>query len=284
MTKTASVTSSSAPAVRKLGALLHELTLPDDAAELRHLVELCRHSPRIRAWLFGRFANDVATQTAFRAVLSGGAGSAAPGTVWSPVLQRQVLSEPRQWDAEPRRFGGLTEAGVLTLIKRYQAGYIDETIFLLVRCWLRFLAAGTANVPVALWRPTLQQWAGIVSDARGRLARHLAGAVQFFGERAGRPIGEADFGYPQSWKIHVLVYILEHPKPCYRVGELHEHLPAKFQRVGCNKIRTFCSKHGIRRDTRAGRRLPSWRATAAQKVVTRRHSSGLGAITWSHPQ
>lgn len=275
------------PAARgggELGALLHELTLPDDAAELRHLMELCRQSMRIRAWLFARFANDAATQTAFRALLSGGAGSVVPGAVWSPMLQRQVLSQPGQANRASRRFGGLTEAGVMALIKRYQAGYLDESIFFLVRCWLRFLASGAASVPVALWRPTVKQWAAIMSDASGRLARHLACVLQFFRERAGRRIGEADFGYTNSWRIHILVDILEHPQPRYRVGELHAHLPAKYQSVGCKRIREFCKRHGIRRDTSAGRRLPSSRPAAAEQVATRGHSSGLRVVTWSHPQ
>jgi len=248
--------------------LLHELTLPDDAAELRHLVELCRHSARIRAWLFGRFANDVATQTAFRAVLSGAAGSAAPGAVWSPVLQRQVLSQPGQTRNRPGRFGGLTEARILTLIKRYQAGRIDEAIFFFVRYWLCFLAAGRTTIPVALWRPTLQQWAAIMSDGSGRLAHQVERAVQFFHERSDRCIGEADFGRGNSWKIHVLLFILGRPQACYRVSELRDHLPVKFRRVDRKLIRKFCREHGIRRDTQAGHPRASRRPTAAKAVVT----------------
>lgn len=269
---TAAATKPAEPAAARtgdnLGDLLHELTLPDDASELRHLVELCRHSSRIRAWLFGRFANDAGTQAAFRAVLTGAVGTVAPGAVWSPVLQRQVLSQPGQSGGPPGRYGGLTEAGILTLIKRYQAGGIDETIFLLVRCWLRFRASGGQAVPVALWRPTLQQWAAITSDGSGERARHVARAVRFFHERSGRRIGEADFGYTHSWKIHVLLFILERPQACYRVSELSDHLPVKFRLVDRKAIRKFCRDHGIRRDARAGRPWASKRAIVAKSTGT----------------
>ena len=195
--------------------------------------------------------------------------TATTGSVWSAVLQRQVLSRAAQPGEQPGRFGGLTEARVLTLIKRYQAGQIDETIFLLVRCWLRFLASDWTTVPVALWRPTLEQWAAITNDGSGRLARHVASAVQFYHERSGRRIGEADFGYTHSWKIHVLLYILDRPQSCYRVSELRDHLPTKFHGVDRKTIREFCRQHGIRRDVRAGRPQASRRPTAAKTVVTR---------------
>jgi hypothetical protein len=260
---------AAAQAAEDFDALLHELTLSDDAAELRHLVELCRHSLRIRAWLFGRFANDPATQSAFRALLSDPSGTAAHESVWSPVLQRQVLSKPGQPGEQPGRFGGLTEARILALIKRYQAGRIDGTVFFFVRCWLRFLASGRTAVPVALWRPTLQQWAAIMSDGTGRLAHHVASAVKFFHERSDRTIGEADFGYTHSWKIHLLLFILEHPRTCYRVSELRDQLPEKFRGVDRKSIREFCQAHGIQRDVRAGPPRTSWRRTAAKSLIAR---------------
>lgn len=255
-----------AEAVSRFEALLHDLTLSDDAAELRHLVELCRQSPRVRVWLFACFANCPATQTAFRALLANPSGSAALEPVWAPRLQRQVLSKPGQPGEQPGRFGGLTEARILELIKRYQAGRIDPTMFLLVRCWLRWLAPEMPAVPVGLWRPTLQQWEAIMSDGTGRLARHLASAIQFFHERFDRTIGEADFGYTHSWKVHLLVYILEHPRTGYRVSELHAQLPAKYRGVDRKTIREFCQAHGIQRDVRAGPPRASWRRTAAKSL------------------
>jgi hypothetical protein len=236
-----------------LAVLLEELALPDDAAELRHLVEVCRRSVRIRAWLFGRFANDPETQSAFRAVLNGAGPGLAAGAVWSPGLQRQVLSGVGPTGDQSGRFGGLTETEVLSLIKRYQAGRNDGRIFLLVRCWLRFLGNTGAAVPVALWRPTLQLWAELISDKHGRLLRQMLRAVQFLGERSNSGLGEADYGYTHSWKIHVLLFILERPQASYRMRELHRHLPVKFRHLPCKKIREFCIKHGIRRDARAGR-------------------------------
>jgi hypothetical protein len=43
-----------------VGELMRELTLPDDAADLWALADLCRRSLRVRSWLFGRFAKEPA--------------------------------------------------------------------------------------------------------------------------------------------------------------------------------------------------------------------------------
>ena len=74
----------------ELAALLHELSLHDDASELRHFVELCRSSLRVRIWLFSRFAKEPATQAKFRAFLRDPGSS--PDGLWSPVLEREVTS------------------------------------------------------------------------------------------------------------------------------------------------------------------------------------------------
>ena len=238
----------------EFAALLEELRRPDDAAELRHLVELCQRSTRVRAWLFGRFANERDTQAAFRRLLNGTGGNDPDASPWSLSLSRHMRLQSAPAGEGADRHGGLTEAQVLALIKHYQSDKMDLVTFLLVRCWQRFWGSDGMIAPVALWQPTLRHWAAIARDSSGRLARQLATTLRFFHERTGQPIGEADFGFPNAWKIHVLVYVLDHPQSCYRVGELRAHLPAKYAQVQRKEVRRFCKLHGIERDVNPGER------------------------------
>lgn len=240
-----------APRADKLAALLHELRLHDDASELRHFAEVCRSSLRVRTWLFSRFAREPETQAAFRAFLKNPARTA--NGLWSPVLSREVDSAPERINEGP--FGGLSEAAIWSLIQQLQVGRIDIMTFILVRIW-RQLAAQSRPAPAALWRATLEHWREIVSSPDDRAARDLARAVAFFADQpANAQIGD------DSWKVHILLYILDHPQPSYRVGELFDGLPAKFRRTRANgnafvekrEVRKFCEQHGVRRDTRAGR-------------------------------
>lgn len=235
-------------------ALLSEMKQPDDAAELGHLVELCRRSTRVRAWLFGRFANERDTQAAFRQLLNGTSGGDPQISPWSPGLNRYMRRMPEHSVESAGRHGGLSEAQVLAAIKHYQANRMDVVTFLLVRCWQRFWASEEITAPVALWQPTLRHWAAMAGDASGRLAGQLKATLRFFHERTGQTTGEADYGFPNAWKIHVLVYILDHPQPRYRVGELRTHLPAKYAQVQRKEVREFCKLHGIQRDVNPGER------------------------------
>jgi hypothetical protein len=241
----------------ELAALLHELRLHDDASELRHFAELCRGSLRIRTWLFGRFAKEPETQAKFRAFLRD--PDILPDGLWSPVLEREVASRPPPVPATDGPFGGLSEPAVWALIKQYQAGRINILTFLLVRVWRQLQAAGRTPPP-ALWRATLDHWAALVADGGGRRLNDLKLAVGFFDDRPGEPPDCAGVE-SDSWKIHLLLQILDHPQPCYRVSELYASLPEKFRRMRHNgnpfvdlrEVRRFCEKHGIRRDQRAGR-------------------------------
>jgi hypothetical protein len=142
---------------------------------------------------------------------------------------------------------------ILALIKGYQAGSLDVMAFVLIRLWRRLAGPGRLEAPFALQAATARYWAALASDRSGRMARDLAAVLQFFQERSGRVIGEADFGHASTWKIHLLVYLLDHPRRRYRLGELHDSLPAKYRHVDRRELRDFCQRHGIRRDPRAGR-------------------------------
>lgn len=243
----------------QLVKFLHEASLSDDAAELRQLVKLCRRSLRVRVWLFARFAGEPATQAAFRKLLSDPVSPDPASKIWSPILMRQVLSKPPSQTPGEGPYGGLSEARILTLIKRYQGDGMDPLTFLLVRLWTRFAAPGRTDVPATLTDAIIAHWAALASDTSGRLTRDLLCAVRFFSERSGRTIGEADYGHANSWKLHVLVHILEHPQERYQVGELHANLPVKYRHVDRRAIRQFCKEHDIRRDQKPGERPGSGR-------------------------
>lgn len=237
--------------IAKVSSLLHELRLHDDASEVRLFIDLCRTSLRVRTWLFSRFAREPKTQTAFRAFLRDPARPA--NELWSAALTREVLSAPERNDDGP--FGGLSESAIWRLIQQLQAGRIDIMAFILVRMW-RQLAVENRAPPAALWRATLEHWHGIASAPDDRAARDVARAVAFFADKSpDAPVSD------ESWKVHVLLYILDHPRPRYRVGELFDNLPAKFRRTRANgnsfverrELRKFCEQNGIRRDQRAGR-------------------------------
>ena len=63
----------------------------------------------------------------------------------------------------------------------------------------------------------------------------------------------ASLGYSDRWKLHALFYMLRHPRESYRTRELRAHLATLKLNVGTKEIRRFCTRHGIRRDVRAGR-------------------------------
>jgi hypothetical protein len=102
----------------------------------------------------------------------------------------------------------------------------------------------------------------MMADGEAQFLRSALNAVRFFHARITRNIGEVDFGPHNSWKIHLLLHILDSPKPRYRVSELQAGLPAKYRHVEQRAIRRFCQRCGICRDTRPGRRPMAGRAAS----------------------
>ena len=134
----------------RIARFLHESMLPEHAAEARHFVRFCRNSLFIRAWLFERFATKPATQAAFRKLLADPASIAANAPLWSPLMTRMVLSEAPRQIGRAGPHGGLSEARILALIKRYQGGGMDTMTFLLVRlgrAWQRRAAPISGRLP-----------------------------------------------------------------------------------------------------------------------------------------
>jgi len=234
-----------------LEALLHDLSLHRDSAELRHLVDLCRRSARVRAWLFGTFANNEPAQRAFLFFLQNSDTDAHPP--WSHRLSTEIRSIPAPPPPGRGPHGGLSEPEIIARIKTLQAPGLDVTTLLLVRFWTRFSGQPLHSVPIALWRSTLTHWSAIVADPEGRQAQGLMRAIRLIHGTWKHAAGEPDFGYSNSWKIHILLHILDHPRPAYRLRDLRISLPQKYRNVDRNELLRFCQKTGIRRDARPGR-------------------------------
>lgn len=233
--------------------LLRGLSLPDDAAELLLFIDLCRRSLRLRAWLFGRFAAEPSTQAGFRAFLNDPAGPEPDRPLWPRVLADAVRPCPQRPAPGTGPYGGLTELELLALIKGYQAGLQDVSTFALVRFWRRFAAAKVDDVPLALQLATATHFGRLANDDSGRLARELQEVLRFFRHRSNQALGAADFGHADSWKIQLLLHLLDHPRPAYKVSALRSALSPTHVGVASREIRRFCQRHGIRRDERPGR-------------------------------
>ena len=201
---------------------------PDDAA-VALFTRLCRQSPKLRAWLWDEFARSAKTREQFASIL------AQPGTTDNLTLAH-AASEDRARDLEG-------------WIRRYQSGSLHPATFQLVLAWRR--TAGTQPASPALIRAS----AAFLEESLGRdnrgLLRQLVRIERFFRDR--QKLGRAAYGHLHRWKVHVLLYVLNHPKRSYRTGELTAHLATKKIRVSGKLIRRFCARHGIARDTRPGR-------------------------------
>jgi len=227
---------------------------PDDAA-VALFTRLCRQSPKLRAWLWDEFAGSAKTRAEFARILAR-TGKADNLTLAHAAGEDRArdLENVRlrgQWATEStlRPYGGLSRPEVEGWIRRYQSGSLHPATFQLVLAWRH--TAGTQPASPALIRAS----AAFLAEALGRdnrgLLRQLVRIERFF--RARKKLGRAAYGHLHRWKVHVLLYMLNHPKRSYRTGELTAHLLAKKIGISGKLIRRFCARHGIARDTRPGR-------------------------------
>ncbi|AHF94665.1 hypothetical protein OPIT5_23220 [Opitutaceae bacterium TAV5] len=235
----------------------------NDTAAAALFLDLCRTSPALRSWLWRRFAKSETLRTELARVLDSGQPVADPLALFSTLsgepmtgANRELVTLRRDLPAKVHasRYGGLTRREVETLIRRYQAGHIDTASFLFVYAWRRYLQSGAAQPPLALLRATNSYLATMISEGRVDLAKELSKALVFLSDKKVGEIGKSDFGYSHWWKLCVLHYMLNHPKACYRTGELHDYLKSQGVVIDPKEIRVFCKSHGIQRDSRAGRR------------------------------
>jgi hypothetical protein len=236
--------------------VLELLAEDSDDAAVALFTRLCRQSPKLRAWLWDEFARSPKTRAEFARIL------AQPGVKTDNLTLAHAAGEDRARSLENARlrgawlrastlrpYGGLSRPEVEGWIRRYQSGSLHPATFQLVLAWR--CTNRTKPASPSLVRAS----AAFLAEALGRdnrgLLRQLVRIERFFRDRG--KLGRAAYGHLHRWKVHLLLYVLNHPKRCYRTGELTAHLAGKRIRVSGKLIRRFCTHHGIARDTRPGR-------------------------------
>lgn len=230
--------------------VLQRLSATNESASLALVVYLCRKSPELRRWLWGDFAQSSKVRKDFARLVK---DPALP----LPTCFIELSEENHSWRKEQRRlresisiraFGGLSRPEVEILIRRYQAGNIDLGTFLLTHDWRE---AGQGSPALA--------WAGLafldslLPGRDWRVHAHLARTFTFLRHFEKKTKRRAMFSPSDWWKVRVLFYLLRHPQASYRTRELCAHLKSLGLEVSTKDIRRFCSRHGIKRDERAGR-------------------------------
>lgn len=246
--------------------LCRQLAEDEDSAAQASFVQLCRRSPAFRRWLWHDFATDPTLRANVARIVADASAPAVNGTRWFAAL----AEEDRAWREEQRRlqhemphlvrpYGGLTWLEVEKLIRYHQAGTLDLGTFLLVHAW-REAGADAIHSPV-LTRAAALFVDAVIRGGETRLLRHAAKALRFLQRYESKTKRRAALGHADRWKLHVLFYMLRHPRESYRIRELRTYLLDRGLRVEAKDIRRFCGQHGIRRDMRAGR--PRTRASVA---------------------
>jgi hypothetical protein len=225
-------------------------------ASARLFLRLLKHAPELRYWLDTAFL-DTRVRARLDACL---AGREKPPANTRNLLSWLAYSEKPHIEEQARLrkthvggktdaliYGGLTRAEVVRLIRKHQAGSIHLAPFLLVHAW-------RSNLPDAiLLLASACYCERALARDRPDLVRQLGKAAEFYHKKPPGSISRAHYGLSAWWRLSVLHYLLNHPKPAYRTGELKRHLASLGITVEPNDIRRFCKKNGIARDTRPGR-------------------------------
>lgn len=222
----------------------------DESATAALFLRLCRQSPELRHWLTEEFGRSAKVRKKFIDHLAD--SEAKPPRTFielseaSPARHR-VIEELR--DHMPaRRYGGLTWSQVAALVREYQAATVDPGVFMLAYDWAR-----TGEPSPATMKAGLDLLQAVIPSGRRRALKHLNKALTFLKAYRDKSTRRTALGYGDWWKLQLLFYILKHPSESYRTRELRAHLLAQEIEVSTKEIRRFCTRHGIRRDARAGR-------------------------------
>ena len=222
----------------------------DDSATIALLVTLCRQSPKLRHWLWEDFGRDAKTRARFAALVAKTGEITASGFLELTDDAAALREEQRRLRAQisPACYGGLTWGEVVALIRHYQAGTLDQGVFLLAHDWR---ASGRAS-PGLMWAGIefLQQ---VLPSGRRRLLKHLEKSLTFLKRYENTPRRRGMIGHADWWKLHTLFYILKNPREAYRTRDLRGHLAELGLEINVKEMQRFCVRHSIQRDMRAGR-------------------------------
>ena len=169
------------------------------------------------------------------------------------IEENALLRVDATGDASPI-YGGIARREVVTLVRVYQAGSIDPVAFALA---------------LLLWRhqqpsdDLLKAAAAYFREMYGRKSRRMLtefarASLLLMGHPPG-PISRDLIGHANWWRVQILMYMLQNPKPVYQIREFVQRLKADNLNTDTKDIRAFCKKHNIARDSRPGR--PSRKGT-----------------------
>lgn len=241
----------------------------DESATAAQFIQLYRQSAALRLWLKEDYSRDAKSRTHFDAL-------ATAETIPSVERFAELADEGRSWTEERRQlktrlsdrvYGGLTYKELEKLILRYKSGTIDKGAFLLAQEWRR--AEGSAAFSPVLARAAVTLVDAALRSGELGLLRHLAKAARFLIAYDNKPKRKAAVGFTDWWKLQALFFILKYPRGSYRTRELRAHLSVQGLDVSTKDIRRFCSRHGIRRDMRAGRPLGQLQLATAVALAAR---------------
>ncbi|MGH7947102.1 MAG: hypothetical protein ACREH8_24225 [Opitutaceae bacterium] len=234
------------------------LSEDDDTAAAALLADLCRHSSALRDWLLEDFGKNRTTRARFAQATNGGA--ALPSTNGADWFT-SFTGENRAWQSEqaelrrriaaPQLYGGLTWAEMEKLVRQYQAGAIDLGVFLLAHAWHSTRRGGGPSPARA--RASVAFFEALIRGGEKKLMSQLTAALRFLDLCAQAPKRRSTFGYADWWKLRALFYMLRHPRESYRTRYVCAHLHNLGARITAQDFRRFRTRHGIRRDKRAGR-------------------------------
>ncbi|MDF9832331.1 hypothetical protein M2103_000541 [Ereboglobus sp. PH5-5] len=234
-----------------------------ETAAVTLFLQLLRESPMLRNWLGTAFL-EPHTRSRLAAYLRGEEHHASRGNhllAWlahaSDARESFTAALARDHkSASVSTYGGLTRAQVVRLIRRYQSGGangINLLPFLLIHAWRQVPNNARPNAALLLMGGMVLRELFADKPSSLQLIRHLEKAIEFFHGQPRGAITRMHFGYVNWWKLSVLHYMLNNPKPRYCTRDFAKHLLAQKISVDPKDLRRFCQKHGIVRDTRPGR-------------------------------
>lgn len=138
-----------------------------------------------------------------------------------------------------------------SLFRRYEAGTIDLGTFLLAHQWNEVRKSD--RISPELVRASVAFLDAVSRAGDRRLLRHYYKAISFLRAYAEIPQRRRTVDYAEWWKLRALLFMLQHPRESYRTRDLRAHLASLGLAVSSLDLRRFCTRHGIRRDMRAGR-------------------------------
>jgi hypothetical protein len=231
----------------------------DESAAVAVFIELLRFSPALRNWLWTEFAQSAGTRDRLSEWLkANGAPPANGGKLLASFAseqngferERRRLKESLPATIATRRYGGLTRSAIEQILRSYQAGGNEMGAYLLAASWKR---AKAPEFDPRLLRASRRFLADACGSSRPELLKGLARAIRLVSGRPGATSSKTAYGFTNWWRLCLLLYILNHPKPRYRIRDLCAYLASQHLAVGATSVREFCRKHGIARDRRAGR-------------------------------